>query len=329
MITKIIIVGMNYIGDTIFITPLIRAIKKHYSDSVIDVINGEKGIDILKNNPYINNIIVKPKNNIKSIIKDIRKYDIGFAATTALYGAYILYKAKIPIRAGVNSEMRGIFLTHKTPWKKHSRHIIDTILSPLPLLNIEIDGTNTEIFLTENELEFGKEKMKSFNKPLIVHGGATRISKRYPVENFAKLINMFYDKTNTDIILVGSKDDIEFSKKMKSMLGKKIAADFTGEISIRELISVIKNSYAFIGGDSAPLHIANAMGIYTLGIYGDTKPIVYGVRGDKAINVEGRKYCRNIKSFHCEYIKRGCKSIECLKNLKPEYILPYLLSFYK
>lgn len=328
---KIIIIGMNYIGDTLFITPLIRALKKHYGVSIIDIVNGEKGIDILKGNPYINNIIIKYKENMNRILEDIKKekYDMGFAATTAFYGAHMLYKAKIPIRAGVNSECRGIFLTHKTPWKKHSRHIIDTILSPLKLLNIKEDGINTEIFLTEEELKYGTDKMKGYSNALAVHGGATRISKRYPIENFSKLIDEFYNETKAPVILVGSKDDIDFSKEMRNRLKNKIAEDFTGNLSIRSLASVLKNCHAFVGGDSAPLHIANAMNIYSLGIYGDTIPLVYGVRGDKATNIEARKYCPKIKSFHCEYIKRGCKSIECLYKLEPQKILPYLTKLYK
>ena len=325
---KILIIGMNYIGDTIFITPLIRAIKKHYKDCIIDVVNGVRGLDILKENPYINNVIVRD-DTVLNRIKE-QNYDIGFTATTAFYGASLLYKVKIPIRVGVNSECRGFLLTKKTSWKKHSRHIVDTILSMLKPMNIESDGINTEIFLNEEENSFGIDKMKDYKNALLVHGGATRISKRYGIDNFSKLIEMFYKEKQIPIILIGSKDDIEFSNEMKNRLGNIIKDDFTAKLNIRELISVIKNSYALIGGDSAPLHIANACNIYSIGIFGDTLPLIYGARGDKAVNIEARKkYCTVLKSFHCEHIKRGCKTIDCLKKLTPEEILPSLLNVYK
>ena len=325
---KILIIGMNYIGDTIFITPLIRAVKKHYNDCSIDVVNGIRGIDILKENPYINKIIVRD-DKVLDYIKN-QNYDIGFTATTAFYGASLLHKAKIPIRAGVNSECRGFLLNKKTPWKKHKRHIVDTILSILKPLNIAIDGTNTEIFLNDKENEFGINKMNDYKNALLVHGGATRISKRYDVSNFSKLIELFYKEHQVPIILIGSKDDKDFSDEMKKRLKNIIADDFTDKLSIRELISVIKHSYALIGGDSAPLHIANACSIYSIGIFGDTLPLIYGARGDKAVNIEARKkYCTSLKSFHCEYIKRGCKTIDCLKKLEAEEILPSLLSVYK
>ncbi|WP_295155851.1 glycosyltransferase family 9 protein [uncultured Brachyspira sp.] len=324
---KILIIGMNYIGDTIFITPLIRAVKKHYNNCIIDIVNGIRGIDILKENPYINNIIVRD-DNVLEYIKS-KNYDIGITATTAFYGASLLYKAKIPIRAGVNSELRGFLLNKKTSWKKHKRHIVDTILSVLKPINIATDGINTEIFLSEKENEFGFNKMRDYKNALLVHGGATRISKRYGIYNFSKLIDMFYKEKQIPIILIGSKDDLDFSDEMKKRLGNVIADDFTNKLNIRELISVIKHSYALIGGDSAPLHIANACGIYSIGIFGDTLPLIYGARGDKAINIEARKkYCNALKSFHCEYIKRGCKTIDCLKKLEPKEILPYILSVY-
>lgn len=324
---KILIIGMNYIGDTIFITPLIRAIKKHYNDHYVDVVNGIRGIDILKENPYINNIIVKDENVLEYIKKE--SYDIGFAATSAFYGALLLYKAEIPIRVGVNSEMRGFLLNKTVPWKKHSRHITDTILSILNPMNINSDGINTEIFLNEEENNFGLNKMKYYNNALLVHGGATRASKRYYPDNFYKLIKIFYDEKKIPVILIGSKDDIEFSNYMKSKLGNIIIDDFTNKLNIRELVSVIKHSYALIGGDSAPLHIANACNIYSIGIFGDTLPLIYGTRGQKSFNAEARKkYCNVFKSFHCEYIKRGCRTIDCLKKLQPEEILPYLLLIY-
>lgn len=327
---KILIIGMNYIGDTIFITPLIRALKKHYNDGIIDVVNGERGIDILKENPHINKIIIRDENVLEKIKKE--NYDIGFAANTAFYGASLLYKAKIPVRAGVNSELRGILLNKKTSWKKHSRHIVDTILSILKTMNIESNGKNTELFLNEEENNFGIKKMKNYKNALIVHGGATRISKRYNADNFAKLIEMFYKKIQVPIILIGSnsKEDIEFADKMKAKLKNIIAEDFTAKLSIRELMAVIKHSYALIGGDSAPLHIANAFNIYSIGIFGDTLPLIYGTRGEKSFNIEARKkYCSLIKSFHCEYIKRGCKTVDCLNKLNPDEILPYLISVYK
>lgn len=325
---KILIIGMNYIGDTIFITPLIRAVKKHYKDSIIDIVNGEKGIDILKENPHINKVIIRDENTLENIKKE--NYDIGFSATTAFYGASLLYKAKIPVRVGVNSEFRGILLNKKTYWKKHKRHIVDTILSILKPMNIEPDGINTELFLSEAENRFGIEKMKNYKNALIVHGGATRISKRYNADNFSKLIEIFYKQIQVPIILIGSKEDIDFANKMKERLGNIIKEDWTAKLSIRELIAVVKNSYALIGGDSAPLHIANALNIYSIGVFGDTLPLIYGVRGEKAFNIEARKkYCSFFKSFHCEYIKRGCKTADCLNKLKPEEILPYLISIYE
>lgn len=327
---KILIIGMNYIGDTIFITPLIRALKKYYNDGIIDIVNGERGIDILKENPHINKIIIRDEKVLEKIKKE--NYDIGFAATAAFYGASLLYKAKIPIRVGVDSELRGILLNKKTSWKKHSRHIVDTILSILKTMNIESDGKATELFLSEEENNFGAEKMKNYKNALIVHGGATRISKRYNADNFAKLIEMFYKKIQVPIILIGSnsKEDIDFANKMKAKLKNIIAEDFTAKLSIRELMAVIKHSYTLIGGDSAPLHIANALNIYSIGIFGDTLPLIYGVRGEKSFNIEARKkYCSFLKSFRCEYIKRGCKTVDCLNELKAEEILPYLISIYK
>lgn len=335
MTKKILIIGMNYIGDTLFTTPLIKALYDFYDKPIIDIVNGERGIDILKNNPYIHKVIINKKDKKEQLdlinSLKIEKYDIGYAATPAFYAAHYLYKANIKIRVGVDSEMRGFFLTHKTKFLKHKMHIVDSILSPLKTLGIENYSSSLELFLSEEEENFGKNNMDNLKEALFIHSGATRFSKRYPTELFAKVLDTFYEKTNKPIILIGSNEDIKLSEEIKLNLENKkiISKDFTGKLSIREMIASLKFGSSFIGGDSAPLHIANALSLNTLGIYGDTLPLIYGTRGEKAINVSGREHCKALKSYYCEHFKRGCKTIECLKNTNYNHLADILIEFYK
>ncbi len=335
MTKKILIIGMNYIGDTLFTTPLIKALYNFYDKPIIDIVNGERGIDILKNNPYIRKVIInkKEKKEQQELINNLKneKYDIGYAATPAFYAAHYLYKANIKIRVGLDSEMRGFLLNHKTKFLKHKMHIVDSILSPLKTLGIENYSTNLELFLSEEEETFGKNNIGNLQNALFVHAGATRLSKRYPTELFAKVLDLFYEKTKSPIILIGSNEDIKLSEEIKSHLKNKniISKDFTGKLSIREMIASLKFGSSFIGGDSAPLHIANALNLNTLGIYGDTLPLIYGARGEKAVNVSGREHCKALKSYHCEHFKRGCATIECLKNINYNHLADILIEFYK
>ncbi len=287
---------MNYIGDTLFVSPLIKALFNFYDSPLIDVINGEKGIDILKNNPYINKIIKKPnlKEEETILIEKLKKqnYDLGYAATPAFWAAILLKKVGIKKRVGLSSEGRGFLLTHKTRFLKHKMHIVDSILSPLKRLGINNYSNKLELFLTPEENEFGKKTIKNYKNPLIVHLGATRFSKRYPVDLFSKVLDMFHQEIKSDIILIGSNDEIELSDTLKKTIkNTKIISDMTGKLTIREMISLMKYAHSFIGGDSAPLHIASSFNINTLGIYGDTLPLIYGALGENSINISGRKYC--------------------------------------
>ncbi len=332
MIKKIVVFGMNYIGDSLFVTPLISSIKKHYGDEcTIDIINGGRGSDIFINNSDINNIIVRPndKNDYAIYIDRIKDthYDIAFIANTNFLSAWEAWKASVPIRVGLNSDMRGMLLTKSVKYKKFSTHIIDGILSILEPLDIPIKTTKAIITLSKDESEFGRSMMSQFEKSLVIHAGATRLSKRYPTEQFAEVISMFYEQTQIPAVLIGGSDDIELSANIERLAKpNSIGLNITGKTSIREMMSIIKYGYIFLGGDSAPLHIANAFDLYTVGIYGDTLPIMYGVRGEKAINIEARTNCSNaVKNFHCTYMKRGCKTIECLRNIEVQNILQSML----
>lgn len=331
---KILIIGMNYIGDTLFTTPLIKNLFTHYKDSTIDIVNGDNGVDILKNNPYINKIITRPKNKneYKAYIERLKneKYTIGYAATPSFYGAYDLYKAGIKIRAGVNSEARGILLNYTNGWKKHERHIIDTILSTLTKLEVPILYKDTEIYLTKEEINKAKDTLANYNKACIVHLGSTRKSKRYPINKFVHLLKKIKKEINCPIILIGSgNDDLALSIELKNISTDIIDLDLTNKLNIRELSAIISLSYSFIGGDSSPLHIASSFNIHTLGIYGDTYSSIYGARGKNSVNTKGHEYCPFLKSYYCEHFKRGCKSMECLNNLSEENLFNLFCNFYK
>jgi len=331
---KILVIGMNYIGDTLFVTPLIKALKEYYKDCSIDIVNGIRGVEILTNNKDIRNIIINPNNEseYKEFIEKIKseKYDIGYAANSSFYGAVYLYKANIPIRVGVNSEWRGGILTHKTSWLKHKRHIVDTILAPLKTLGIEVKSKKLNLYLSDSEILFGKKMTEKYRRILFVHAGATRLSKRYPTKLFALALKSFYEQTGGDIILIGGKDDMLLSNEIKNYLGDSIIKeDFTGGLSIRELIGVLNCGFAFLGADSAPLHISSALGLKTLGLYGDTMPLVYGAMGSNAVNIDGGNLnCNPMKRYYCEHFKRGCKTVECLEKIDAKTVATYLINFY-
>lgn len=286
----ILVIGMNYIGDTLFTTPLLRALHKAYPESAIDALNGASGAPILQNNPYVRTVIEKPsrtasKAERNALITTLRenRYDAAFIATTSFESALTAFRARIPVRAGLRHEGRSFLLTHSAK-RSIRENIIYQILSVLPPLGIPDDGPGTELFLADAEEQEAKRILKQARiekkRPLVVHTGATRVSKRWNWANFAKLITAFHSETKVPVILAGGKDDVMTNALIAADAGNAIALNLTDALSLRHLAGVIKYSWAYVGCDSAGLHIASAMNTHTIGLFGGTDPAMYGPLND-------------------------------------------------
>lgn len=332
---KILVISMNYIGDTLFSTPLIRALRRHYTEATIDVLVGRRGVAMLENNAHINSIITKDYLDKKVSFSDFariiekRKYDEVFIATTSFESALLAWKAKIPVRVGKASEGRDLLLTHVC--RPKSPHIIHGMLSLLKPLNIADDGFQTEVFLTKEEEKQAdaifKENSLNKTKPLVIHTGATRKQKRLRYENFIKLITDFNEKIGAPIILVGGPDEDMINSIIAADCEKAAPVNLTNKISLRILCAVIKKAWAFVGGDSAPLHIASSMNVHTIGLFGGTSPRVYGTLHDGGRIISLRNQINPVIKIIADVKKQS--EHPAMNAITSDMILSELESIYK
>lgn len=328
---RILVVGMNYIGDTLFTTPLIRALAKHHPDADIDVLNGPRGAAMLAGNPHVHEVIPKPSRGDKAAMASLitriaeSRYSTAVIASTSFESAWIPYRAHVPVRSGIRSELRSFMLTHSSGSK--NRHIILRILDALTPLSIPLDGVHMELVLTKTEekeaLALLSKKRLAKEKFLIVHAGATRRQKRWPVKHFIKLLAMFKEAIGAPVVLIGGPEDAMLNAIIAADSKKTIALDLTSAVDLRVLAGVIKNAWAFVGNDSAPLHIASAMNVHTVGLFGQTDPAVYGTLHEGGTIISARRTCPRVKRVLCS-LTRGCRDAACMENITPEEVLDAL-----
>ncbi|MEK6794593.1 MAG: lipopolysaccharide heptosyltransferase II [Spirochaetota bacterium] len=332
---RILVVGMNYIGDTLFTTPLIRALAKHRPNAVIDVLNGVRGTAMLTENPHVASVIPKPARGDKKAMEQLiarlaeTRYESAVIASTSFESAWIPYRAKIPVRSGIRSELRSFMLTHAQASK--NRHIILRILDALEPLSIPSDGVHMELVLTKAEekdaISVLSKKRLAKEKFLVVHAGATRRQKRWPVEYFIKLITTFRKSVGAPVVLIGGPEDAMLNTIIAADCKKSIALDLTAAVSLRVLAGVIRNAWAFVGNDSAPLHIASAMNVHTVGLFGQTDPLVYGTLHEGGTIISARQTCPPLKRALCS-VTRGCRGAACMDNITVEEVLDALRAIY-
>jgi len=289
-VNKIIVRATNWIGDAVLNLPAIHQLWRMFPDAEITVFARPWVSDIFKYNPDINKIIsFDEKKNTLDYLKLIfqlrkEKYDLAILFPNAFNAGIFAYTIGAKKRIGYNTDKRGIFLTDKieqTPeiLKVHQVEYYMNIIKHLGNVDTECIFN---IKITAEEKNHIQNRLRTFDinpemfligiNPGAVYGSA----KRWYPDRFAQVIDYLYEKYNARFVLMGSEKDKSIASeilkyiKIIEPLREKVILNWVGKTTLRELIALISCMRAFITNDSGAMHIAAALNIPMIAIFGST-----------------------------------------------------------
>ncbi|NPA58180.1 MAG: glycosyltransferase family 9 protein, partial [Aquificae bacterium] len=274
---KVVVWQTAFLGDLILTTPLFHSIKNLFPESRLTVVAKPFGREVLKNNPYIDKLVLFDKkiHSTSSVIRILKKEkpDLAISPHRSHRASYSLFLARIPERIGFDSAGFSFLYTKTVPHKFDGRHEIDrnlSLLSVLPQYSKEKIYRYPELFLDRKEnwrfAKFGLWE-KSY---LTVAPGSKWNTKRWTVEGFAQLLDLLVEKGELPVLIGGQEDILYGNKILELTKNKARIINLIGRLSLRESFSVIKHAKALISNDSAPVHMAVAFETPVVDIYGPT-----------------------------------------------------------
>jgi len=160
-----------------------------------------------------------------------------------------------------------------------------------------------------------------------LHIGGGWLSRRWPVENFAKLIDKINGNLDADIILVGGKEGGKSEKGLNEELRELARTkflDLTNKLTLKQLCALFLKTKVFIANDSGPMHIASAaLNIATIGLLGPTNPKKTRPYGSNAITIRHSFACQP-ENFPC--VNRNCPNPKCMKSISVEEVFAAVLT---
>jgi len=103
--------------------------------------------------------------------------------------------------------------------------------------------------------------------------GAAKPSNRWPEEQWAELAALILDRTDRAVILTGGSEDSGRGSSIISLVGNEDRLlDFTGRTSLKQLGGLLLSADTVVTGDTGPMHIASALGVRTIGLFGPADP---------------------------------------------------------
>jgi ADP-heptose:LPS heptosyltransferase len=257
---------LSPLGDTIFATPAIRALRKKFSQARIVVLTSPVAAQVLKHNPWRLEIkTALEKWDLVKCLTQIRKEKFDMAVSLSQLGGFFTRFCATPIWSDFT------LITVQA-----DRSVVQMCQDVLRVIDISSDEYQTEFWYDEQaeratEL-FLRDSSVHDDRPLIaVHaGGHYFIRKRWPLANFIESIQYLTKELGLRVILIGGQEDVEDALMIKSIVPEVISS--VGMLKLTETAALLKRSCLFIGNDSGPLHLAAALDIPTIGLFGPTAP---------------------------------------------------------
>jgi len=266
---KILIRLPNWLGDVVMSTAFIRAVQQLYPGSQVDVIVKKELSDIPGFIPGIHKIHSFSKQEYKGLIgvyrfgKQLRseQYDLFFCLPDSLSSAVMGWASRAKKRIGYGKEGRFFLLTNSYA-KSVKQHRVDEYLGLLEKFTCNaIHDRKVEITVAHKE--------SYDNKFIIVNFNSEAESRRMPADKTKHLLNVLYNAfPDYQFGLFGSPKEKEFIDSLVGDRDDKRIINYAGKTKLGQLAGYMALSKAVITTDSGPAHLANALSLPTIVLFG-------------------------------------------------------------
>jgi heptosyltransferase-2 len=322
---KFLIMRLDRVGDLVLSLPAIDALRQQYPDSKITVMTRPYTQDLLKGHPWIDDVWAYDYKKggahtfplgYARLIREIRsrKYDAAFIMHPGIRSHLIPYLAGITYRIGYKNSS-SLFLTHAIEDKRHlgleheseyAMHLVEAFGVPRPII------PSKRLLFPRNHSESGA------SAPVIaIHAGASCASKRWPKEYFRRLIELILESHPHRIAIIGGEDEIALGAYLSNGLDEKVI-DMTGRQSLDELTEFLASCEALVSNDSGPVHIAAAVEVPVVSIFGRNQAGL-SARRWRPLGASHRVIQKDVGCVVC-LAHRCTIDFECLKAIKVETV---------
>ena len=281
---NILVIKFRNIGDVLLISPLLSNLKHSYPSAKIDVAINQGTEAVLSENPNIDNLIIYQRDRInalpkiKRLIQELKfflsfyqkSYDLVINLTEGDRGAFITKLTKSNMRIGYRN--KNIILknayTHQLP-RQEFRHTLETNLDPLRLLNIPIKNKKVEIFCTRQDHNFVSQYLSECETFIHIHPVSRWLFKSIANETMAIIIDYCEVELKHKVVITAAPIEAEI-KKVNEILSlcQSKPINLSGKLSLKQTAALNQKAQAFIGVDTAIMHISAANDVPVLAFFG-------------------------------------------------------------
>ncbi|MCM8813733.1 MAG: glycosyltransferase [Candidatus Omnitrophica bacterium] len=321
---KIVVFKLSALGDVILAVPSLRALRAHYPQAAIDVVVRPEYRAVLTRCPYIDSLICWPRKNFRgalTTLAHIRRaaYALSFDFQNNVLTHWLAFLGGCSARHGYRNHKWGVLLNQgiapvKLPLRpvEHQFQILRAAGIPARDDSLELwvaaeEHTRARNFLREQGWD-GRQRLVG------IHATASPrwATKTLFPEQIAQLADALAEQFQAKVFFTGSAAD---RSGMQAIIEQAETSPLNcaGRTDFALLAAVIAQAAVFICGDSAPLHIAAALQVPCVAVFGPTDPERHLPRFERTVVVRKRLSCAPCYRATCA--KRTCMRLVRVEDI--------------
>jgi len=322
---KILVRATNWVGDAIIALPALRAVRSRFPEAEITILARSYVAAIYGNQQVADNMMVV--DDKRGLVSELRaqKFDVALLLQNAFEAAWLAWRAGIPERIGYARDGRGLLLTKSVPVPKpgeippHEQYYYLELLRRAGWL----DSLPSQSFISLNVPEEKRQRAAEFllsngvshhSLRIAIGAGASYGSaKCWPPERFAELANRLQAQAQADVILFGTSAEAAVSSAIAAGMHRS-PIDLTGKTSINDLPALLSQCHLFIGNDSGAMHVAAAVSLPVVAVFGPTDPFGTAPVTPRCSVLQEKPYCSPC------FLRRCPTDHRCMTRVTPDAV---------
>ncbi len=289
---KLLVRATNWVGDAILALPALRAVRQRFPEAQISILARPYVADIYRGQQVCDDLIpYDPKSEHRgwrgreTLVAGLRarKFDVALLLQNAFDAAWLAWRAKIPQRIGYARDGRSLLLTKPIKVPKpgeipsHEKFYYLELLRRAGWVDQLRDDDHISLSVSGVDRQNAMRTLADAGaRPnalrLAVGAGASYGSaKCWPPDRFAAALNGVLSEHDADVILFGTPGETPVSSAIAEALNRP-PINLTGKTSIAELPGLLSQCHLFLGNDSGAMHVAAAVGLPVVAVFGPTAP---------------------------------------------------------
>ena len=332
---SILIVRLSAIGDIVFSTPLIHALRRRYPDARISWLVQPESAALLEQHPELDEVIVWPRadwtelwrqrrylalwRRVRAFRRDLRarRFDLALDIQSLMKSGFLTWLSGARERIGLGSREGSQWLmTRVIPKGGEPKRISSEYLYLAQQLDLPTDNFQMRVGLSEEDIHTAESTLNKRGLAgdfVVICPFTTRPQKHWFDDSWRRLIEGIRQRWALQVVMLGGPGDREAAAILAT--GQAGLVDLTGETSLRQAAAIIGQAGLVVGVDTGLSHMGIAMGRPTLCLFGSTRPYLETGHESARVIYHARD-CSPCKR------KPTCGgSFDCMQAITPEQVM--------